>query len=341
MTDEVTSAQDNEINRLRSMAAKLRAEAAALEADKAQTQADAAEKIFRQFDKNQDGEVTIDELKDGLEKALKMELSEKRVAELMKAFDASGDGALQLDEFVGVDQFRNKLEALSRDEKMVASEAKKMAQKEAEIAMLATARMEILNDKEPTTGDKVLSVLPYLFPLMDGLQYGRFLLGGEGSESNPFVVILAVLYGLYRTIPFSGFLAFFALNFLGGNPSINRLVRYNMQQAIYLDISLFFPGLLSGLIGLLLGQANVVLDPTLVQVSTDAIFVTLLAALAYCTASSLFGITPNKIPFISTAVDNRMPTVDMFDIDSEGNIFAKPKEPEEEKEKDDKDKDKK
>jgi len=198
-----------------------------------------------------------------------------------------------------------------------------------------------LNDKEPTTGDKVLSVLPYLFPLMDGLQYGRFLLGGEGSESNPFVVILAVLYGLYRTIPFSGFLAFFALNFLGGNPSINRLVRYNMQQAIYLDISLFFPGLLSGLIGLLLGQANVVLDPTLVQVSTDAIFVTLLAALAYCTASSLFGITPNKIPFISTAVDNRMPTVDMFDIDSEGNIFAKPKEPEEEKEKDDKDKDKK
>ena len=327
---------DNEIDRLRSMAAKLRAEAASLEADKAQAQADAAEKAFRKFDQNQDGTISVAELKAGLEKSLKMELSEKRVAELMKAFDASGDGALQLDEFAGVDQFRNKLEALSRDEKMVASEAKKMAQKEAEVAVLAAARMEIMNDKEPTTGDKVLSVLPYLLPLMDGLQYGRFLLGGEGAEANPFVAVLAVLYGLYRTIPLSGFLAYFALNFLGGNLSINRLVRYNMKQAIYLDIALFFPGLLTGLIALALGQANVQLDPTIVQVSTDAIFVTLLAALGYSTASSLFGVTPNKVPFISQAVDDRMPTIDMFDIDSEGNVFVKPREQEEEV--DDKDK---
>lgn len=337
MSKESDTAEDDEIERLRSMAAKLRAEAAALEADKAQQLADAAEKAFRQFDTNQDGEISFDELKAGLEKTLKTELSDKRVQELMVEFDASGDGALQLDEFVGVDKFRNTLEALSREEKRLAAEAKKMAQKEAEIAALAQARMEILNDKEPTTGDRFLSILPYLFPLMDGLQYGRFLLGAEGAEANPFVVILAIIYALYRAVPFSGFVAFFVLNFLGGNPSINRLIRFNMQQAIFLDIALFFPGLASALFGFILGGANVQLPSIITQVSTDAIFVTLLAALGYCTASSLLGITPNKLPLVSQAVEDRMPTVDMFDIDAEGNIFAKPREEIEEKDKDKKD----
>ena len=153
---------DDEIQRLRSMAAKLRAEAANLEAEKAQQLSDAAEKVFRRFDTNQDGTVSIEELKTGLEKSLKLELSDKRVAELMKEFDDSGDGVLQLDEFVGVDQFRNRLEALSREEKRLAAEAKKTALKETEVAALAMAKMAIINDGEPTNSDKVLSVLPYL-----------------------------------------------------------------------------------------------------------------------------------------------------------------------------------
>jgi len=321
--------EDDEIERLRSMAAKLRADASALEAEKQQKLAEVAEKAFREFDLNSDGAISVQELKAGLEKTLKVELSDKRVEELMKEFDDSGDGALQLDEFVGVDQFRNRLEALSREEKRLASEAKKMAQEEAQLAAVAQAKMEILNDGKPTNSDKLFSVLPYLFPLMDGLQYGRFLLSADGAESNPFVVILAVLYALYRTIPLSGFIAFFVLNFLGGNPSINRLVRYNMQQAIFIDIALFFPGLFSALVGFIAGGSNVALPAAITQFSTDAIFVTLLLTLGYCTVSSLLGITPDKIPIISPAVDDRMPTVDMFDIDPEGNVFAKRREEEE------------
>ncbi len=67
-------AQDNEIERLKRQAAKLRAEAASLEADKAKQLALAAEKAFNRFDVNSDGEVSLNELKLGLEKELKVSL---------------------------------------------------------------------------------------------------------------------------------------------------------------------------------------------------------------------------------------------------------------------------
>lgn len=106
-----------------------------------------------------------------------------------------------------------------------------------------------------------------------------------------------------------------------------------MQQAIFLDIALFFPGLLSGLIGLLVGGANIQLPGSLVQLSTDAIFFTLIVAIVYSSVSSLLGIEPNKIPLISKAVDDRMPSIDMFDITPEGRIIPRPRD--EEKNEDD------
>lgn len=305
-------AQDNEIERLKAMAAKLRAEAAELEAEKANEIAMAAEKAFNKFDLNKDGKVSTEELKEGLEKALKMDLSDDRVAKLMAELDKSGDGTLKLNEFVTVDQFRNRLEALAREEKRLADEAVKSAKLQEEEANALQARLDLLNDKPPTIQDKAVSLLPYLFPLLDGLQFGRFLLTGQ--EDNPFVGALAVIYTLYRSVPFGGFIVFFLLNFLSSNPSLNRLVRFNMQQAIYLDIALFFPGLIAAVYSLVvssLGGGGI--PPELTVLGTDAMFVTLLATVGYSVVSSLLGVEPDKIPIVSQAVIDRMPTVDMFD----------------------------
>lgn len=144
------------------MAAKLRAEAAALEAEKAEELALAAEKAFRQFDVDKDGEVSVADLKAGLEKILKTDLSDARVETLMKEFDASGDGVLQLDEFVGVDKFRNRLEALAREEKRLATQALKEAKREEEEAAVLQERLQLINDNPPTASDKLVSALPYL-----------------------------------------------------------------------------------------------------------------------------------------------------------------------------------
>jgi HPt (histidine-containing phosphotransfer) domain-containing protein len=310
-TPEEQKVADNEIDRLRSMAQKLRAEAAALEAERAQELAQVAESAFRKFDTNQDGEISLEELKAGLEKAFKMELDDKRVQQLMEDFDVSGDGKLQLDEFVGVDKFRNKLEMLVREEKQMALDAKKTAKLEAEMAKLAEARLSLINEKEPTSTDKILSVLPYLFPLLDSLQFGRFLLV-ENSE-NPFVIILGLLYTLYRSIPLSGLVAYFALTFLSSNLNLNRLVRFNMQQAIFVDIALFIPGLLVAATGLLASGAGFELPTGVTELGSDVVFGAVLLTVAYASVSSALGITPNKIPFISQRVEDRMPTIDMFD----------------------------
>ena len=145
---------------------------------------------------------------------------------------------------------------------------------------------------------------------MDGLQYGRFLLQ---NQDNPVANLVALIYVLYRSVPLSGFVAFFALNFLAGNPKLNRLIRWNLQQAIFVDIALIVPGLLVGIGKGVLPAVGVELPAAFTETIDDVTFVSLFLVLAYCVGSSLAGREPGGIPFVSKAVQDRMPSIDMFD----------------------------
>jgi hypothetical protein len=259
-----------------------------------------------------------------------MELPDKRVQQLMEGFDVSGDGKLQLDEFVSLNKFGNKLEMLNREEKKMTLDSQKAAQMESEKALLAEARLSLMNEGEPTTTDKIVSALPYLLPLLDGLQFGRFLLAE--NLDNPVFGILALLYNIYRSIPLGGFLAILALNFSASNLSLNRLVRFNSQQALFVDIALFLPGLLFAATGFIASGTGFEIPPGVIELGSDAVFGALLLTIAYSSVSSVLGITPDKIPFISQAVEDRMPNIDMFD---ENGKFSPPEMRNDEK-KDDK-----
>jgi len=188
--------------------------------------------------------------------------------------------------------------------------------------------LEMINDRAPTGTDKLVSVLPYLFPLMDSLLYGRFLMGG--FQDNPVVMTLEIIYTLYRSIPFSGFIAFFALSALGNNLALNRLIRYNIQQAIYLDIMLILAGFVGGVLGTVGIHFPILVD----ALGCSALFLTTLAVLGYASVSSLLGVTPDKIPFISETVTNRLPPpIETLEFDIKTGQFQ-PKEKKEEDKKD-------
>jgi len=306
-TKEPAVVADVDVEKLKAMAQKYRAEAAALEAERAQEVAEAAERAFAKFDQNSDGVITMSELKQGLETQLQTDLSQERVEALMRKFDDSGDGKLQLEEFAGVEKFKVALAEMARDEKKRSSELLAVAQREEEAYNQIS---EILNDRPPTNTDKALSLLPYLFPLLDSLPYANSLL--VNHPDNPAAQLLAAAYFAYQSVPLSGFLAFLSLSFLSGVPRINRLVRYNMLQAMYLDVALFVPGVFALLVGgasQLTGQA---IPAELVASTNTALFATTLAAILYSSISSVAGQEPDKIPFVSKIVKDRMPSVEMF-----------------------------
>ena len=178
----------------------------------------------------------------------------------MQAFDDSGDGSLQPAEFRGVEEFKRKLELLIREEKEAANNLLLKARKAKKAAEVAEARSsalaEVINDRPPTIVDRLLSVLPYTFPFLDALTYAEYLLrsvdGVGPGENNPVIAFVIIMYKLYQNIPFSGLIAFFALNYLSRNLQLNRLVRFNIRQAIFIDIALIFPGIITGFIEVVL-----------------------------------------------------------------------------------------
>jgi hypothetical protein len=184
----------------------------------------------------------------------------------------------------------------------------------------------ILNDGEPTKTDKIVSVTPYVLPLLDSLLFVSFF--ATKHPDNVFAQIAVIAYSLYRSIPFSGFLAFFGLSFVSSNPSLNRLVRFNAQQAIYLDIALFVPGFLSFLYGAASSNLNLNLPTEVIEYGSDAVVLAMIATIAYASVSSLLGKTPDKIPFASKATQDRMISPTMFD--KEGRFIGKPRSEDEE-----------
>lgn len=82
-----TNEKDSRINRLKAEAAQLRAEAAKLEAEQKALIANALNEIFTSFDLNNDGSISRDELRLGLERELRSQITEKDVNELMKTFE--------------------------------------------------------------------------------------------------------------------------------------------------------------------------------------------------------------------------------------------------------------
>lgn len=96
-----------------------------------------------------------------------------------------------------------RFEKLLREEKEAEVQAQVKARESKQEAELARLKSEELkqfqsqfNEDPPNLSDKIVSLIPYIFPLLDSIQYGRYLISTE--QDNPLIVILIVLYKLYE-----------------------------------------------------------------------------------------------------------------------------------------------
>lgn len=135
------------------------------------------------------------------------------------------------------------------------------------------------------------AVAVYLVPLLDGASLA--------PPVDPWIPLLQAA-SYWNAVPF-GTLGFFILvSSLSQNYALPFGLRYNMRQAIILDIIVSLPWLIAGLVDFVTKGA--VGLPTEVQ---SALFYALMASIGYCTLANVVGFLPKGIPFISDAADSQ------------------------------------
>jgi len=280
---------------------------------------------FREF--NIYGSSTVDELKDSLADLLAKSTNEDQVLKIVKTIEAADEKSSLLSEYQQVEAFRNRFTRMVQDERDGAF----MARREATTAKLAAEKAEaiseLVNNRLPSVWDRLLGGLPYLWPLLDAFPYGQTLFQNFDLAGNPFFDAFTQLHSLYKSIPLAGLITFLSLKVLTNNYSVNRLVRFNIQQSILLDMALILPGILQYILPSL-ATATVGLDmyEEWSTVASSVLFVSLAGVLVYGVGCAWFGVEADHLPLVSHYVKQRVPTskefLSMFDED--GNFKPPP-----------------
>lgn len=87
-----------------------------------------AKRVFEKFDTDFDGRLSEEDLKAGIEKALKIKLSAECMVMLMNDIDIDKNGYIEVEEMVIIDKLKKKIELLSKEEREVVMKRKQMKQ---------------------------------------------------------------------------------------------------------------------------------------------------------------------------------------------------------------------
>lgn len=161
---------------------------------------------------------------------------------------------------------------------------------------IQTLRMQIQRGSTPPpVPDRVISILPYVIPLMDSLTFGKYVFAKVPIVGQLLLPPLIPLYSLYRGIPFLAFGVFLALYILVvRNTNISRYIRFNTFQALTLDIALIIPQLFRGV--------NLNVPAAIVETLSTAVFYGVVLAVVYVIVRNVQGLVPDEIPGISDSV---------------------------------------
>ena len=142
--------------------------------------------------------------------------------------------------------------------------------------------------------DRAFAAAVYFFPITDGFQFGKFIyqsvppLGALAYQIAPAI-------NAFDSIPFSGLIFFLGLSALSRNPGLSRFLRFNLQQAILLDIAFIIPGFV--------GSAGKMFPLAMQQVGSNTVFYFMVLSIGYAWYSIAQGKTPDQIPIVSDAAN--------------------------------------
>jgi len=240
-----------------------------------------------------------------LREACEFEASEEAVKALFEACGRHPDSSeLTLDE-LSSPAFHAKLDSLISEDKaqrrLAEFEAREKERKEAaeqrgDDAAQVSSSVSFEENDDRGAATRLLACLAYLLPLSDGFQFGVKLVELVPA-TLPLFVGLAVPASLLNAIPFGSLILFFIMTTSANNLELPRLLRFNLQQAVVLDVLLFIPQFLVQIVGFVTGGGIGVSQDFLV-----AVFILLIAACVYSIGRTLiFGEDPDGLPIVSDA----------------------------------------
>eukprot|EP00441_Pelagodinium_beii_P044230 CAMPEP_0197626260 /NCGR_PEP_ID=MMETSP1338-20131121/5310_1 /TAXON_ID=43686 ORGANISM="Pelagodinium beii, Strain RCC1491" /NCGR_SAMPLE_ID=MMETSP1338 /ASSEMBLY_ACC=CAM_ASM_000754 /LENGTH=424 /DNA_ID=CAMNT_0043196785 /DNA_START=16 /DNA_END=1290 /DNA_ORIENTATION=- len=322
---------DSQVDRLQQEAAKLKAEVEELKREKEERRRQEEEVLFRIFDTDGSGAVDAQELQKGLKDLWGIEVEESTVARLLEAQDANSDGILQPDEFdlkkmeANYQKMKNeeRSKELAMREQMRDKQEKERADEEKEEYL--QTYLATLPESNEDTGPlaRFGSAAAYILPLLDSFRFSAAV-AREIPQLKPLILTLKpevqfldqFSYGL------APLLLFIVFQNIANNTELPKLLRYNMRQAVLLTLLLFVPGIVGAMVtfvgSLTLGTYNEWGDWSPGKIPTDIsdpfktlVFISTLACTSYAMVSSVLGIYPKGIPFISAEAERTMaPTRD-------------------------------
>mmetsp|Transcript_19662 Transcript_19662/g.45837 ORF Transcript_19662/g.45837 Transcript_19662/m.45837 type:complete len:400 (+) Transcript_19662:152-1351(+) len=297
---------DSEAAKLAEEAARIRAEAAAL-----QKEADARRRKLLAGELLQGAtSMSTRELQARLQEARSLSFSDEEMEALVAEL-GSKDGSVAA-EALEDEKFQ---QILSRMQEEQQEAKRKLAMEKAENSMAEKAKAEegsspskeqdespipVWFEAAPAGEDtgwaiRFAAAFGYLLPLVDALPYG-FPLGAMAPPLVPFLNFLVPLYMFKDSIPFGTFIFLLLLSSLSRNPSFPRLLQFNWQQAVVMDVLCIIPQFIQALLFVELPEDLLL-----------AFFVLLLGSVIYCFAVTLAaGKEPDALGFISDATNRNL-----------------------------------
>ncbi|KAG8072221.1 hypothetical protein GUJ93_ZPchr0006g43273 [Zizania palustris] len=151
--------------------------------------------------------------------------------------------------------------------------------------------------------DRLVAAVAYLYPFLDGVHHGRFLLA-QFPLFSTLLSPLAPAARLFRSSPFTPLLLFLTLYFavVRNQQAFSRFVRFNAMQAVALDVLLIFPDLLAQSFA---PSTSSGIGFELFQSMESTVFLFLLVCLVYGGGACLLGKTP-RLPIVADAAERQV-----------------------------------